>query len=292
MDFNFINSCFDIVTSFFSTYWEIVLILATTGICAGFLAGLLGVGGGIIFVPVLYFVFWKVLSMAPQDAIILATGSSLATMIPTSCSSCISHFRKGNVDIKLIQKWFVFLLIGVASGIYLSSNFGGLWLTILFGTILMFAAFNMLFFAKAKPIFDELPKMPYQAIMPFSISCISVMLGIGGGTLTVPTLSCFNYDTRKAVGTAATLGLMICLPGAVTTLISDLYNNTNIVNHPPMTIGHICFLAVLLIIPFSILMAPIGVIVNKKIPPHVVKRIFACLMIATSIKMLMSGFGL
>lgn len=288
---DFISAFLDSVMVLLSSYWQIAIILAFAGIAAGFLAGLLGVGGGIIFVPVLYFVFWKVLNIPPENAIVLSTGSSLATMIPTSLSSCMSHFKRGNVDIILLKKWLVFLLLGVGSGIYLSSRFGGLWLTILFGTVLMLAAINMLFFAKAKAIFNNLPRMPYQAIMPFMISCVSVMLGIGGGTLTVPTLSFFNYDTRKAVGTASTIGLIICLPGALTTLISDLSTNTAITGAPPLTVGHICFLAVFLIIPFSILMAPLGVKVNKEIPPHIIKRIFACLMIVTSIKMLMSGFG-
>ncbi len=282
--------------------WELILeiapILAISGIFAGFLAGLLGVGGGIIFVPVLYFVFMKFLKMPADVAITIATSTSLATMIPTSCASCFSHILRANVDFQLLKQWVIFLLLGVGAGIIFSANFGGLWLIILFGIVLMLAAINMLFFAKADPLFKSLPKMPQQALMPFFISSISVMLGIGGGTLTVPTLSLFSYDTRKAVGVASTIGLIICLPGALITLINDLINSTpivdatgNVVAMPPLTVGHICFLAVLLIIPCSMCMAPLGVKINKKIPPHIIKRLFAVLMILTSIRMLLSGFG-
>ncbi|MGN1393890.1 MAG: sulfite exporter TauE/SafE family protein [Succinivibrionaceae bacterium] len=268
----------------------IIAILAFSGIFAGFLAGLLGVGGGIIFVPVYYFVFLHFFNISTDTAILLATSTSLATMIPTSASSCIFHFKKDNIDKTLLLKWLPFLLLGVILGRFLSAKFGGEWLTILFGCILIFSACNMLFFAKKKSLFGELPNNPIQYCIATVISSISVMLGIGGGTLTVPTLSLFNYDTKKAIGTAATIGLIICLPGAITTIISDVINNYSIPNTPFLTLGHICFLAVICIIPFSMLTAPIGVKINKHLSPIVIKRIYAILLFCTSAKMLSSVF--
>ena len=275
-----------------SYFLEIALILSISGIGAGFLAGLLGVGGGIIFVPVLYFIFLQILKLDPASSIMLATSTSLATMIPTSISSVLSHFKKGNIDLVLIVSWLKFLFIGVILGIVFSKICGGTWLTILFGFILLFAAFNMIFSAKSRGIFNDLPKMPYQGIIPFMVSFVSVMLGIGGGTLTVPTLSLFNYDTKKAIGTAACCGLIICLPGALTTLITNLIIHKPLENAPPLTYGNICFLAVFLIIPFSVLCAPLGVKVNKMIEPKIIKIIFAILLICTSSRMLLSGFGI
>ncbi|MEE0986707.1 MAG: sulfite exporter TauE/SafE family protein [Succinivibrionaceae bacterium] len=274
------------------SFLPIIGILSVSGIIAGFLAGLLGVGGGIIFVPVLTFVFGTIMHLDPSVAIMMATATSLVTMIPTTMSSCISHYKKGNLDTNLLKRWFIFLMTGVILGRVFAGLFGGLWLTILFGFIMLCAATNMMFFAKAKGIFNNLPSMPGQAIMAFLISSISVMLGIGGGTLTVPTLSLFNVDTKKAVGTASTVGMLVAVPGAITTIITDLSSGYTVTNAPILTVGHTNFLAALCIIPFSILMAPVGVKVNKMCQPHVIKRLFAILLVFTGLKMLMTGFGI
>lgn len=271
---------------------QIAVILGLSGSLAGFLAGLLGVGGGIIFVPVLYFIFLHFLKLDSSVAIMLATSTSLVTMIPTSISSCLSHLKRENIDLILLKSWGIFLLLGVIAGSVFSKLFGGTWLTILFGILLLFAAANMIFLSKAKGAFNALPPMPYQGILPFLISSVSVMLGIGGGTLTVPSLSIFNYDTRKATGTAAMCGLFICLPGAVTTIITDLITQTSIANTPPLTLGHISFLAVIFLVPFAVLCAPLGVKVNKRIEPAVIKVIFGTVLILTSVRMLLSGFGI
>lgn len=271
------------------SFLPIIFILSISGIVAGFLAGLLGVGGGIIFVPVLTFVFESLLHIEPGIAIVMATATSLVTMIPTTMSSCISHYRKQNLDFALIKKWFIFLIIGVVFGRIFAGICGGLWLTVLFGIIMFAAAINMMFFAKAKPLFSHLPPMPGQAIIAFLISSISVMLGIGGGTLTVPTLSIFNVDTRKAVGTASTIGMLVAIPGAITTILTDVSTNYTIPNAPILTFGHTCFLAALCIIPFSIATAPLGVKINKMCPPHFIKRLFAILLIFTGCKMLITG---
>lgn len=274
------------------SFLPIIGILSVSGIIAGFLAGLLGVGGGIIFVPVLTFVFGTIMHLDPSVAIMMATSTSLVTMIPTTMSSCISHYKKGNLDTNLLKRWSIFLMTGVILGRVFAGLFGGLWLTILFGFIMLCAATNMMFFAKAKGIFNNLPSMPGQAIMAFLISSISVMLGIGGGTLTVPTLSLFNVDTKKAVGTASTVGMLVAVPGAITTIITDLSSGYTVTNAPILTVGHTNFLAALCIIPFSILMPPVGVKVNKMCQPHVIKRLFAILLVFTGLKMLMTGFGI
>ncbi len=285
-----------------SNFLPLIGILAGAGTLAGFLAGLLGVGGGIIFVPVYYFLFIHYFDMSQDDAIMLATSTSLATMIPTSMSSCLSHIRNNNYLKDLVIKWLPFLMLGVLIGKLFSYYFGGNWLTLLFGAILLFAAFNMMFFAKAKGIFENLPSFyPWQSLMATTISTISVMLGIGGGTLTVPNLTLFKtLDTKKVVGTASIFGFLICLPGALITIIADIIEvtklpegvYTNLASAPTLTFGQICYSGVLCILPFSVLMAPIGAKVNRMLPPHVIKIAFGILMIFTSAKMLMSGLGM
>lgn len=270
---------------------QILLIFCISGTVAGLLAGLLGIGGGIIFVPVYYYCFTGFFHIDPSDAIIMATASSVFTMIPTSLASCLSHLRRNNIDKKLFISWLPFLVLGVLTGTVLSKLYGGLWLSTLFGCILLFAALNMIVLSKLPPRFDKLPKAPYQYIMPTAISCISVMLGIGGGTLTVPTLSLFKYDTVKAIGTSAAVGTVICIPGAVFILFREIFSDVTVVNSPALTCGHIAFLAVLVMIPFSMGAAPLGAAINKKIPQSGLKLIYGILLIFTGVKMLLNGLG-
>lgn len=270
---------------------SIIITFIGSGLVAGFTAGLLGIGGGIIFVPMFYFVFGNLLHIPESTAIVMATSSSLLTMIPTSYTSCMSHYKKGNIDVSILKSWLPFLLTGVIIGSITSSLHGGKWLTILFGSILFLSALNMLFFSKLFSKKRNLPKLlPGQAIIASTISTVSVLLGIGGGTLTVPTLSFFNYDTKKAVGISSAVGFIICLPGAIVHLIADIISDVKIENAPPLTIGYTCILAVLFVIPFSVITAPLGVKVNKALPEIIIKRIFAILLVFTSIKMIVSVF--
>lgn len=267
---------------------SVVPILAITGCLAGFLAGLLGVGGGIIFVPVLYFLLNNYFGISVDLAIMIATGTSLGCMIPTTMSSCLSHYKKGNTDLSILKKWLPFMLFGVVSGTIVAAYYGGNWLSILFGIIITLASLNMLFRAKANPLRDSLPGTAGQGAMAIFVSFFSVMLGIGGGTLSVPILTSCNVPTHKAVGTASSIGLIICLPGAISTLIFS--TSPNLPEDLELwCFGKISFLALLCIIPFSSLIAPLGVKVNRKLNPVMLKRLFGFMMIITGLKMLLSA---
>ncbi|MBQ3776266.1 MAG: sulfite exporter TauE/SafE family protein [Ruminobacter sp.] len=271
---------------------QIFLIFCVSGTFAGTLAGLLGIGGGIIFVPVYHYSFIYFFNMDPGDAIITATTTSLFTMIPTSLSSCLSHLRRNNIDKQLFIRWLPFMIVGVLLGTVFARLYGGLWLSTLFGCILLFAAVNMIILSKLPPRFENLPKPPLQYCMPTAIACLSSMLGIGGGTLTVPTLSLFKYDTVKAIGTAAAIGTVICIPGALFILVREIIYPVEIANSPALTLGHIAFLAVLVVLPFSMLMAPVGVAINKRMSQSSLKLLYAALLIFTGIKMLLNGLGI
>ncbi len=273
-----------------SSLFGVIAIFVGAGCVAGFLAGLLGVGGGIIFVPVLTFVFTALFHTSPDTAIVLATSTSLACMIPTALSSCTSHYRKGNIDLSLIKRWTPWLLLGVICGTLFSSKFGGLWLSALFGFVIILSSLNMLFRAKAPPLRDSLPGMPGQACIPWFISMFSVMLGIGGGTLSVPILTACNFEPRKATGTAAVIGLYVAIPGAIAMLLIGQAPADPAV--PLWTFGKVCLFAVLCMVPFSVAMAPLGAAVNKKIPPVALKRMFGILLILTGIKMLLTACGI
>ncbi len=263
-----------------------ILILASCACLAGFCAGLLGIGGGIIFVPVLYFVFMTALHVDADTAMILATGTSLFCMIPTSISAAISQYKKGNLSTDIVKTWAFGLCLGVILGSTIASRYGGKWISALFGSIMIINSLNTLFRANAKPLFDKLPSKFAQNVIAFFISLFSVMLGIGGGTLTIPVLNAHSVNPRQAIGTSSAVSLFVAIPGALILL----FTSSTPINAPFATMGHINFLAALCIIPLSVLFAPFGVKFGKSISPITLKRIFAISLFIISIKMLMSSF--
>ena len=196
----------------------IVFPLVTAGVFAGILAGLLGVGGGIIIVPVLFFVFQNI-GVSSDSAMIIATSTSLATIIPTSLSSIRSHHKLGNVDFDLFWRWLPGICVGVFAGGLMVTNISGRWFTILFGFLAIYSATNMLFRAKQFAVRNGLPGLGSQRLIASGVGFISSMVGIGGGTISIPVLTACNYTAQRAVGTAAALGLAVSLPGAITMLI-------------------------------------------------------------------------
>ena len=260
-------------------------VLSICGAIAGFFAGLLGIGGGVIFVPALYFVFISVLKVDPNLAMVLATGTSLMCMIPTSISAAVSQYRRGNTDIQVIKDWSVAMLCGVAVGSIISAFYGGQWLAILFGTVMILNSVNTLFRAKAKPMFSSLPRKAYQNLIGFGIACFSVMLGIGGGTLTVPILNSCSVEPHKAIGTSSAVSLFVCVPGAILLLLSG-----QTPDHAPIgTFGLVNVLGAACVIPLSVIAAPLGVRFGKNIKPSTLKRIFAVALLIVSVRMLYSA---
>ena len=270
----------------FYVYILVAMLVLTAGVLAGFLAGLLGVGGGIIFVPLIYFIYLG-FGATPSYAMAIATGTSLCCMIPTSISAAISQYKKGNIDLNLIKKWSLALSFGVIAGVLVSKFFSGSWLAILFGVLLLLNALNTLFRSKAKPMFKALPKRFFQNIIAFCISFFSVMLGVGGGTLTVPTLNACSFDPHKAIGTSSAVTLFVCIPGTIISLIASF----DVHLYPIYTIGNISLIFLALIAIPATLMAPIGVMVGKRINSVMLKKIFAIALLIVSTNMLISAFS-
>ena len=260
------------------------LALIATGAVAGVLAGLLGVGGGIVIVPILYFLF-QGFGVSADSAMVIATATSLATIVPTSISSIRAHSQKGNVDFNLLKLWGPYVLCGVILGSYLVTRLNGELLTALFGVIAMLSALNMLF-GKKQALFEQLPGKPGQAGMGTSVGLFSSMVGIGGGTLTVPMLTFCNYPAHKAVGTAAAVGLIISLPAA---LMLFFIGNTP-ADAPVGTYGLVNFVGFVCIVPLTVLFAPVGANLASKLDAGKLKKIFAVVLAITSLRMLAQIF--
>lgn len=257
------------------------IALVATGIFAGILAGLLGVGGGIVIVPVLFFLF-QGFGVSPESAMLIATATSLATIIPTSISSIRSHNQKGNVDFDLLKRWAIFILAGVLVGSWLVTRVDGTWLTILFGVIATLSALNMLFRTGKSALFQQLPGNAGQTTMGTSIGFFSSLVGIGGGTISVPLLTLYNYPAHKAVGTAAAIGLIISLPGALTMLALGVTP----VDAPVGTFGLINLIGFICIVPLTVLFAPVGASIAAKLDANKLKKVFAVVLLMTGLRML------
>lgn len=273
------------VIEFITNNIPTLLALVATGIFAGILAGLLGVGGGIVIVPVLFFLFQS-FGVSPESAMLVATATSLATIVPTSISSIRSHNKKGNVDFELLKRWSVFILIGVLLGSWLVTRVEGTLLTILFGVIATLSALNMLFRTGKSALYPKLPNSTGQTVMASSVGFFSAMVGIGGGTISVPLLTLYNYPTHKAVGTAAAIGLIISLPGALTMLI---FGSTPL-DAPAGTFGFVNLFGFICIVPLTVIFAPVGASLAAKLDAAKLKKIFALVLLFTGLRMLAQLF--
>lgn len=262
-----------------------LLALVATGVFAGLLAGMLGVGGGIVIVPVLFFLFQS-FGVSPESAMVIATGTSLATIIPTSISSISSHRKKDNVDFALLKCWAPFIIVGVLLGSWLVTRVSGSWFTLLFGIIAGLSALNMLLRTNKSAVVESLPGKSGQIGMASGIGFFSSMVGIGGGTLSVPILTACNYPAHKAVGTAAAIGLLISLPGALTMLAIG----QTPIDAPVGTFGFVNIIGFVCIVPLTVLFAPIGAGIANKLDAAKLKKVFAVVLLITAVRMLAQFF--
>jgi len=269
----------DFIINHLSTFIGLII----TGIFAGILAGLLGVGGGIVIVPVLFFLFQSY-GVSAESAMPIATATSLATIVFTSISSFRSHKQKGNVDFKLLKRWAGLIFVGVLIGSYLVTCVDGTWLTILFGVIATLSALNMLLRTGKSALFQKLPGKTGQTAMGVCIGLFSSMVGIGGGTISVPLLTIYNYPTHKAVGTASAIGMIIAIPSA---LIMLTFGSTPS-DAPVGTFGLVNIIGFLCIVPLTVCFAPVGAAIATKLDAKKLKKVFAVVLLITGIRMLVS----
>ena len=227
--------------------------MLATGCVAGVLAGLFGIGGGIVMVPVLESAL-GVLGVDPAIRMHVAVATSLATIIPTSISSARAHHRRGAVDLDIVRRWAVFVLLGALLGAWIASQLHSRVLALIFASLAMLVALKMILMADSRNLTDDIPRGPWVPVIPAFIGCASSMMGIGGGTFSVMTLTLFNQPIHRAVGTAALFGLVISLPGTIGFVITG-FNDARV---PVGNLGYVSLIGFALIAPASVLTAPLG----------------------------------
>ncbi len=180
----------------------LLLAMLAAGAVGGVLAGLLGVGGGLVIVPVLYTTL-NLLAVAPEHSMHISVATSLATIIPTSISSVRAHHQRGAIDWALARRWGVWIMLGAILGGIAARYLGGIVLTLIFACVALSVALFMAVRREGSYWREQLPSGPGGTLIPVGIGGISTLMGIGGGSLTVPTLSACRYPVRNAVATSA-----------------------------------------------------------------------------------------
>jgi uncharacterized protein len=255
--------------------------LLLAGAVSGLTAGMLGVGGGIVVVPVLY----HVLDLIGVDAGVrmhIAVGTSLATIIPTSFSSVSAHNKKGAVDWALLRRWLLPMLIGVAIGSTLAGIARGQTLALVFAAVAIPVALQLAFGGEERRIADTLPGGPVGLTLPALIGGLSTMMGIGGGTIGVPTMTLFGVPIHRAVGTASAFGVIISIPGTIGAIIAGWHAH----GLPPYSVGYVNLLGFLLIAPVSYFAAPFGAHLAHEMDRRKLRAIFALFIAVTAGRML------
>ena len=262
---------------------EILNLLFVLGIAAsvaGFMAGLLGVGGGIVMVPALYYAF-TVLDFDILTRMHLSVGTSLAIIIPTSIISTKTHMEHNAVDFKMVKSFGIFILIGVVVGTFLAVKLKTSALVLFFS---IFAFMVGLFFIFFRESLLENPKKISEIVKKISgtiIGVISVPLGIGGGSLMVPFMRTFGYDIRTSIGTAAAIGFLIAVSGTIMMITGGkIIDNVN----TPYSIGYINMIGFIVFVPVTMFMARLGAKAVYKINKGLLSKIFGAFLIIVSIR--------
>ena len=264
----------------FNEVINLLSVLAIAASVAGFMAGLLGVGGGIIMVPALYYAF-TVLGFDISTRMHLSVGTSLAIIIPTSIISAKTHMEYDAVDFKMVKSFGIFIVLGVIAGTFLVVNLKTPNLILFFS---IFAFLTGLFFIFLREQLVENPKKISEIIKNISgilIGFISVPLGIGGGSLMVPFMRTIGYDLRKSIGTAAATGFLIAVSGTITMITGGkIIGNIS----TPFSFGYINLLGFAVFVPVTMIMARIGAKTVYKIDKKILSKIFGIFLIIVSIR--------
>lgn len=260
------------------------LSYAVLGAVAGVLAGLLGIGGGLVIVPVLTFMF-TAHGIPPEHILHTALGTSLASIIFTSVSSMKAHHKRGAIEWPVVATITPGIIAGTLTGSWIAAGLSTDFLKVFFAFFLMYVGTQMLMGIKPKPSRD----IPGKAGMfgaGGTIGIFSSLVGIGGGTLSVPFLTWCNTPMHKAIGTSAAIGFPIAVAGTAGYIINGLSAE----NLPGLHLGFINVSALCGIVVASVCTAPIGARLAHSLPVDKLKKIFASLLYLLSIKMLWSLF--
>lgn len=268
-------------------YWELIGILFAVGAFAGILAGLFGVGGGIVLVPTYLWIF-SALGYANPKLMQIAVATSLSTIILTSIRSVYAHHRKGAVDWEILRNWVWPVVLGSIAAVFVARDLKSQILMIVFAVLAILIAFMMFFGVGRLQFADEMPRGLRKWVLGGMTGFFSTMMGIGGGSIAVPLLVTHGRPMHNAVATAAGFGAMIAVPSAITFMLLKPPAE----NLPPFQIGYVNFPGFLIVVIATMLTAPIGAKLAHGLDAKKLKRYFAVFILIVALNMIRKALSL
>lgn len=268
----------------FATLLPLTLFLMAIGGFAGLIAGLLGVGGGIVLVPAFFYTFQHLGHDGPQlMQVCLAT--SLATIVFTSARSLQAQHRKGAVDWAILRGWAPVIAAGAVAGVIAASALRSATLTLIFGVLATLAGLYMAFSRPHWRLGSEMPRGATRLATGTALGFFSVLLGIGGGSFGVPLMTLYGLPIHRAIATASGFGLIIAVPSVLGFLMLPIDAA------PPLTIGAVNLPAFLVVIGTTMLTTPIGVRLSHATDAARLKRVFGLFILIVAANMLRKAAG-
>ena len=267
----------------------IVVAMLGAGLAAGFAAGLFGIGGGFVVVPAMYAVLNLLDSGAVESRTHIAVGTSLGAMILTAVSSTRAHARRGAVDFRLVRTWAPWIVIGVIAGSALAARIDGRLLTLIFAVGVFILAAQMMIGRQDRwRLGDEMPGEPLRAAFASFLGFFSALLGIGGATYVVLVMTLHGRPIHQAIGTAASFGAVIAIPGAIAFAIIGVHA----AQLPPGSLGYVNMIGVVAISAMTILTAPLGAALAHRLNAKRLRRVFALYLFFTSALLFKDGLAM
>ena len=261
--------------------------MALTAIPVGFAAGLFGIGGGLITVPFLFYIFGT-LDLDQSYIMHLAVGTSFAIIIPTSIVSVMTHYKYKAVDFDIVKNYGIFVVIGVIFGTIFAATLITKTLVLFFTLVIFFLGLYLLILKEKETSVSIKIKLQFKILLGFIVGFISAPMGVGGALMNVPILKFFGYSIKRAIGSAAAIGFLIAVSGAVGFLISGSYLKVNI----PLSIGFLNIPAFLIFVPITTFMARIGARTVHKIDKKKISKYFGIFLLIVALKFLFEYFKL
>jgi len=247
----------------------VLFTMAFSAIVVGFMAGFFGIGGGLIMVPILFYIF-SFVGIEKAFVMHMAIGTSFLIIIPNSIISTLTHMKFKAVEFSIVRSFGIFVVIGVVLGTVFAVSLKTSGLVLFFSIMTMIFA---IYFLIEKEKINPSPKkinLIYKVICGFLSGFLSAPMGIGGGVFNTPIFKMFGYPINVAIGTSAAIGFLISLIGAIGFAISGTYLNIN----APLSLGFINIPTFLIFIPITTFMAKIGAETVHKFNKRLIGRIF------------------
>ncbi|UWQ97375.1 sulfite exporter TauE/SafE family protein [Rhodobacteraceae bacterium M385] len=263
----------------------LALILAI-GALAGVIAGLLGVGGGIVLVPAFFFAF-EGLGYGPDGLMQICLATSLATIVVTSVRSVMGHHKRGAVDWDILKAWGPGIVVGAALGVVAASGLRNEVLMAIFGVLGLAVGLYMAFGRAEWRLGAQMPGRAGTIATSPIIGFLSVLMGIGGGSFGVPMMTLYGVPIHRAVATAAGFGVIIAVPAVIGFLLTP----GEAAGRPPFTVGQVNIVAFVAVVAMTLITAPLGVKLAHAMDPKPLKRVFAVFIMVMALNMLRKALG-